>query len=47
MDHAPTVKVVGVFVRFSLSRFPSLLIDECVLPTSDSVDVSVSENAGG
>jgi hypothetical protein len=28
-------------------KFPSLLIDECVQPTSDSVDVSVSENAGG
>jgi hypothetical protein len=28
-------------------KFPSLLIDECVQPTPDSVDVSVSENAGG
>lgn len=28
-------------------QFPSFLIDECVQPTSDSVDVSISENAGG
>lgn len=34
-------------LRLRRVRFPWLLIDECVEPPSDSVDVSVSENSGG
>jgi hypothetical protein len=36
-----------LFTSKAQSAVPCVLIDECVQPTSDSVDVSVLENAGG